>query len=327
MILAISRFKVEEGFEDLTGDAFRQRPHLVEHAPGFLGMEVFTDHKDARIFYLVTRWTHLASFQQWHRSDAHRLSHAQIPRGLKLDRSVTKVFVLDRLDEPGQAAELRDMSTDSARLLADYLSDSDHAISVRAGHDGTIAFCNRALASLLKRSHDEVVGSSLWDHLTASDVSKLRDLLSERPKQPRWKISINLVTSSDVPVTVLCHIHVLPDGFIVIGERPSRDEHALQEQLLHLNNEAAVLNRELARKNKLLEQTQARLETALKELETSYWHLRKLQEVLPLCLACGKVKTAGAKWEDLASYLKQNHVLLSHSYCPACIASGSLSEW
>jgi len=62
MILAISRFRVANGMENAVKEAFFNRPHNVDSAPGYLGMETFTDSTDEAIFYLVTRWTDADSF-------------------------------------------------------------------------------------------------------------------------------------------------------------------------------------------------------------------------------------------------------------------------
>jgi heme-degrading monooxygenase HmoA len=62
--------------------AFLNRPRLVEQAEGFLGLEVFTDRRDASVFYLSTRWTTEAAFRQWHTSEAHHASHQGLPKGL-----------------------------------------------------------------------------------------------------------------------------------------------------------------------------------------------------------------------------------------------------
>jgi heme-degrading monooxygenase HmoA len=97
MILALSRFKVQSGWEDSVARAFVDRPRLVEHAQGFLGMEVFTDSKDASIFYLCTRWTTEFAFRQWHSSECHHASHKGIPKGLKLDPAFTQLVVLEHL--------------------------------------------------------------------------------------------------------------------------------------------------------------------------------------------------------------------------------------
>jgi len=88
--------------EAMVRQAFLDRPHMVDDAPGFLGMEVLVDHQDGSIFHLLTRWTDDASFQRWHSGPLHKLAHRGIPKGLKLDPSYTIVRTLDLL--PGDAS-------------------------------------------------------------------------------------------------------------------------------------------------------------------------------------------------------------------------------
>jgi heme-degrading monooxygenase HmoA len=94
VIIVVSRFRVANGLEATVRQAFIDRPHRVEHAPGFLGIEALTDDEDPAIFYLVTRWTDRESFERWYGSDEHDRSHALIPKGLKLDASYTVVRYL-----------------------------------------------------------------------------------------------------------------------------------------------------------------------------------------------------------------------------------------
>ncbi len=94
MIVALSRFKVANGMETAVAEAFVNRPRLVEQTDGFLGLEVFTDSKDASVFYLSTRWTTESAFREWHSSDAHHTSHKGIPKHLKLDPTFTQLVVL-----------------------------------------------------------------------------------------------------------------------------------------------------------------------------------------------------------------------------------------
>jgi heme-degrading monooxygenase HmoA len=89
--VSISRFRVRNGMEDDVASAFRQRPHLVDDARGFLRMEVLSPSEDAAEFWLVTWWTDEASFREWHHGHAYRESHAFIPKGLKLDAAVTEL--------------------------------------------------------------------------------------------------------------------------------------------------------------------------------------------------------------------------------------------
>ena len=145
MIQAISRFRVRNGLEAAVRDAFFVRPHLVDHVPGFLGMEVFTDASDPAIFYLLTRWTDADSFRHWHASDAHRLSHRGIPRGIKLDPSFTQVLILDRLHDPARPPNLAEFTADAAPLLARHLASTQfvHLIMAsRTAHPG-VQFGNR----------------------------------------------------------------------------------------------------------------------------------------------------------------------------------------
>ena len=57
---------------------------------------------------------------------------------------------------------------------------------------------------------------------------------------------------------------------------------------------------------------------SLEELKTTHWHLKKIQEILPLCMGCGKIKTGSASWTSLVDYLRENEIFVSHGYCPSC---------
>lgn len=326
MILATSRFKVLPGFEGPTIQAFQQRPRLVDASPGFLGMEVFTDHKDPHLFYLITRWTDLESFRRWHGSEAHHRSHAFLPKGLKLDASFTKVRVLERLPEPDPSRLLAHLAADSISLLAEYLAESTTVIFLSASRDGRLEQCNRQLSAVLKRPQDEMLGASLWDLLTDSDVLRLRTAVEGAEPGKRTACRLNFVAIDYQPVTFECRLECLPDKLVLIGEPNARDAHVAQEQLLQINNQATVLIRDLSRQMRAFDKAKCVVEEMLEELRTSYWHLRKLQEVLPVCMNCGKIKSSETNWEQIVHYLKQNNVLLSHSYCPAC-APSALSQW
>jgi hypothetical protein len=56
MLVALSRFTIANGMADEVRAAFRHRPHLVDSAPGFLGMEVMSPLGDTAEIWLVTRW-------------------------------------------------------------------------------------------------------------------------------------------------------------------------------------------------------------------------------------------------------------------------------
>lgn len=76
----------------------------------------------------------------------------------------------------------------------------------------------------------------------------------------------------------------------------------------------------LEEKHSTLQGDNQTLKEAYDQLDKTFWHLRKIQEVLPICVVCGKVKTADSSWEDVVNYLKKNSRFLSHGYCPECFA-------
>lgn len=92
MFLAISRFAVANAMEDDVREAFRQRPHHVDSAQGFIRMEVANPTGNNQEFWLLTWWQEEKDFQTWHRSHAYRDSHAGMPKGLKLNPQRTKMM-------------------------------------------------------------------------------------------------------------------------------------------------------------------------------------------------------------------------------------------
>ena len=227
MILAISRFRVANGLEQEVREAFRNRPRLVEDAPGFRGMEVLTDQNDPSIFFLHTRWTDAASFHAWHASDAHRRSHAGIPKGLKLDASFTQLTLLNDIM---QGAEDPDQPFNWADLLSESVLASPMVCFLAAGRDGKIHACNSRMASLLKVPEEKLRGQSLWRFLTDPDAARLRERIASAVKRQtswRWLISCRPSTCH-IPCNARCKFG--PEGIAVVGNDFLQDERDLQRE-------------------------------------------------------------------------------------------------
>jgi len=94
MISVVSRFTVANGMEAEVRQAFVDRPHLVENAPGFLRLEVFSSSEKPAEFWLMTYWETEQHFREWHKHHRHE-SHQLMPKGLRLDASGTEVRVLN----------------------------------------------------------------------------------------------------------------------------------------------------------------------------------------------------------------------------------------
>jgi heme-degrading monooxygenase HmoA len=221
MILAISRFKVVNGLEQEVKKAFFNRPRLVDDAPGFLGMETFTLAEDPSVFYLLTRWTDSGSFRQWHSSEAHRVSHMGIPRGLRLDPSFTEVLVLDRIGEPHRLCTLEEVAADRAPLLAKYLSSTRLTHVIIADLDGVVKACNPVVAEYLKLPAHEVLGQKIWGYLMSENIALIRERIVAGKRGARDGFLIRFLDTNGVPYTLKCHLDIQPDGFVLIGEPPS----------------------------------------------------------------------------------------------------------
>jgi len=95
MIVALSRFTIANGMTEEVRAAFRARPHLVDDAPGFLGMEVMSPLDDHAEIWLVTRWRDEVSYHAWHRGHDYHEAHKGIPKGLKLVPGSTRIQLFE----------------------------------------------------------------------------------------------------------------------------------------------------------------------------------------------------------------------------------------
>ncbi len=84
MFVAASHFTVANDTHEAVAEAFRQRPHHVDTAPGFQRMEVWNTDGDTRNFIIVTWWDSAEQFHAWHRSHAFKDAHRGMPKGLRL---------------------------------------------------------------------------------------------------------------------------------------------------------------------------------------------------------------------------------------------------
>jgi len=110
--------------------------------------------------------------------------------------------------------------------------------------------------------------------------------------------------------------------------KPIAQRHQLLQENRQLIHKLAQLNEcamDSAARIESLEETQSTvqsenqtLKAAYEQLDKTFWHLKKIQEVLPICMECGKVKTTDSSWEDVVGFLKKHSLFLSHGYCPEC---------
>ena len=243
MVVVLSRFRVANAMEPDVARAFRERPRAVEDVPGFLWLEVFVDRADPAVFYLLTRWADLESFERWHTSPAHRDSHALIPKGLKLDPSWTSVSRLDRL-EGVTGPPLAEAIADAPLLVASYATAASTVYLFVVDRDARIRTCNPAACASLAGGAP-LDHQLLTDYMTEPDAARLRDLLAAGGGQ--MALRLNFAAPRSVPFTLDCWIGVHTDGATLVGQPVFRREQQLQDELMAINQELAVLSRERSR--------------------------------------------------------------------------------
>lgn len=312
MVVVQSRFRVANGLEASVREAFVARPRLVDVAQGFLGLETFTDAQHPEIFYLITRWVDEGSYKRWHGSADHRHSHAGIPAGLKLDPAFTQVIIGERIEPSGAAPVLDTIVADSGGLIETFLAHSPSTCCAVVSAEGTVRYCNGALDELLEQREAGATGQPIARFLTEPDAVRVAGWATEGRKTRSTPVLLNFLRRNGMPVTLRCHIDIHGDQIVIIGE-PDHEAHATMQQLLvDLNNQLAVSARENARQKR--------------ELEQSHWQLKKIGELLPICMECGKVETGAATWEDVRTFFQGQSKFLSHGYCPECTARLG-AEW
>jgi heme-degrading monooxygenase HmoA len=83
MYVSLSRLRIPAERADALVRAFRQRVRLVDHADGFIDLQVWQSDRDPSELIMVSRWRDRAAFTAYMRSDAHRISHDRIPPELQ----------------------------------------------------------------------------------------------------------------------------------------------------------------------------------------------------------------------------------------------------
>ena len=82
MYVSLSRLRVDAAQADRLIAAFHGRAHLVDDAPGFVGLEVWQSDRDPAELIMVSRWRSRDAFKAYMRSEDHRVSHGRIDPGL-----------------------------------------------------------------------------------------------------------------------------------------------------------------------------------------------------------------------------------------------------
>jgi PAS domain-containing protein len=188
---------------------------------------------------------------------------------------------------------------------------------VTINEGGAIVDVNAPFARHIGVPRADLCGRRVAEFLSAGNVSLVEGWAAgdDLPREPHL---VNFVTAGQQTYTLRCVVERWNGHVAVVGEAADAGSDDPSEVLLEVNNEFATLTRELGRQRRELERAHLELSATLQNLEQSYWHLRKIQEVMPVCMGCGQVKADGYRWQSVVDYLRSNEIFLSHGYCPPC---------
>jgi diguanylate cyclase (GGDEF)-like protein len=281
VVTIISRFRVRNGLEEEVRAAFLNRPRLVENAPGFCGIEVLTDAADPSVFLLITRWSGEETFRAWHGGEAHRQSHALIPRGLKLDSSFTSVTIANRVEDPAGILTLSDALAEATGALSRWLLESDAVFALLLAPDGAIRERNPAGDRLFPADPAKGPGAGVWDYLACSDVPRLRALLADPASLHADGLFLNLDDGQSDPITLVASAFRSRNAVLLIGTEERRHDRTFRTEILKLTNDLSVMMRESARQNRELVQANRKIELlARTDALTGLGSRRALDEAL-----------------------------------------------
>ena len=199
-----------------------------------------------------------------------------------------------------------------ANLYEAILWSSEEIAIAKLSRDGHIVKANSAFFMVTGIENPE--GRSVVDLVSGDDASSWVTTSARMRTEP---VLLNYARADGV-TSLRSRLYAMSGFELLVGEIQVRDLIAAQGVMRNLNNEITTLARENARQSNQLKRQSVDLQSALNDLESSYWHLKKIQEFLPICMYCHKVKSDASHWEDVAEYLKKNSLFLSHGLCPEC---------
>jgi hypothetical protein len=193
--------------------------------------------------------------------------------------------------------------------VVSLLRRSTSVAYARFGKDGVLKDANQRLLGLL-----EARGASvrLEDMVTEGQREAAAAVFRERELPPAG-LNLHLANGTKAPVSLRVAWEWDGEDLVMLGEAPIEELEEAQSKLLRLNNQVANLARDNAKKS-------AALEKALADLGHSTWHLKRLQELLPICVYCRKVRTGEDYWQSVEAYLEENADFLTHGICPDCLS-------
>ncbi|HZG44301.1 MAG TPA: hypothetical protein VEY93_15230 [Longimicrobium sp.] len=157
-------------------------------------------------------------------------------------------------------------------------------------------------------------GAPVGRLLTANSVSLLLATMEEARARPVGGVLLTFSDGERFAFTLSCRVRWAGGACLLFGEPLAGRDSQVTRELMELSSELARITRERAK-------VAAELNAALAALHESHWHVKKIQEYLPICAECHRVpagEPGRGEWRHLVSFLADNGLLMTHGYCPEC---------
>lgn len=166
-----------------------------------------------------------------------------------------RVFTLSGADHP-------------YRVMVETMTEG----AVTMGTDGTILFCNQRFANIVKGPLEKIVGSSIYQYLSSTDIQLFKTLI-ERSLKGKGRAEMNLQTGCEKSVPVLLSINTIghtdiPGVLCMIVTDLTENKH---------NEEMRVEERALQKSHDKLEQ---QVEERTVELRTALHEIKEMKDKL-----------------------------------------------
>lgn len=164
-----------------------------------------------------------------------------------------RVFTLSGADHP-------------YRVMVETMTEG----AVTMGTDGTIFFCNQRFANIVKGPLEKIVGSSIYQYFSSTDIQLFKTLI-ERSLKGKGKAEMNLQTGCEKSVPVLLSINIIghmdiPGVLCMIVTDLTENKH---------NEEMRVEERALQKSHDKLEQ---QVEERTVELRTALHEIKEMKD-------------------------------------------------
>lgn len=203
------------------------------------------------------------------------------------------------------------MTPDALPLEDDFVWQAETVHLLVLSPDAMVARWNEAA----RRAHAPLAeGAPVGRLLTANSASLLQATMETARGGPVEGVLLTFSDGERYAFTLSCRVRWAGGACLLFGEPLARRESQVAQELMELSSELARITRERAK-------VAAELSAALEALRESHWHVKKIQEFLPICAQCHRVpagEVGEGEWRHLVSFLADNGLLMTHGYCPEC---------